>query len=283
MNAVQLENNYYSVIDGVNVYVDYYSSRLKIVDNAKISKSTIQEIINFAKKENLEKIIANCTVQMLKPYIGSEFVIEGYVKGFLRGEDAYFISYYINRNRAFSSSIKEENEILSKISIKKSLITKMPNKEFVIRNANPGDIPQLIKLFSATFKTYPSPVFNSQYLKKVMNDKVIFKVAQFENKIVSIASADMDVLNLNAEITDCATYENFRGKGLLSSLIIELEKDLKAKGFITAYSLSRAINPGINAVLNKLEYKYCGKLIKNCHICGSFEDMNIWSKSLIKA
>jgi hypothetical protein len=25
MNAVQLENNYYTVIDGVNVYVDYYS------------------------------------------------------------------------------------------------------------------------------------------------------------------------------------------------------------------------------------------------------------------
>lgn len=167
MNAVQLENNYYTVIDGVNMYVDYYSSRLKIVDNAKISKSTIKEIINFARKENLEKIIANCTVQMLKPYIGSEFVIKGYVKGFLRGEDAYFISYYINRNRAFSSSIKEENEILSKISIKKSLLAKIP-------------------------------------------------------------------LNLNAEITDCATYENFRGRGLFSSLIIELEKDLKVKGFITA-------------------------------------------------
>lgn len=280
MNAVQLENNYYTMINGVNVYVDYYSSRLKVVDNTEISKNKILDIINFARKENLGKVIANCTVQMLKPYIGAGFIIEGYISGFLRGEDAYFVSYYISETRSSSILVSEEDEILRKIYMKKNCLNRKTDIDLIIRNAGLEDIPQMIRLFTATFKTYPSPVFNSQYLKKVINNKVIFKVALHENKIISIASADMDILNLNAEITDCATYENFRGKGVLSCLVKELEQDLIAKGFYTAYSLSRASNPGINSVFNKLHYKYCGRLNNNCYICGSLEDMNIWAKKL---
>ena len=50
--------------------------------------------------------------------------------------------------------------------------------------------------------------------------------------------------------------------------------------FKILYSLSRAINPSINKVLANLDYKYCGRLVNNCHICGDFEDMNIWVKKL---
>lgn len=67
---------------------------------------------------------------------------------------------------------------------------------------------------------------------------------------------------------------------MLSCLIKELEQDLIAKGFYTAYSLSRASNHGINFVFYKLYYKYCGILNNNCHICGSLDGMNIWDKKL---
>lgn len=76
------------------------------------------------------------------------------------------------------------------------------------------------------------------------------------------------------------TIPEYRGQGLLSNLVYSLEQDLTQKGFYTLYSLSRAMNPGINAVLFKLGYKYTGRLINNCHICGGFEDMNIWVKKL---
>lgn len=280
MNAVNFENNYHTLVSGVNVYVDYFSSRLKIIDSTQITGSSIKEIIKFSRKEKLGKIITRCTVQMLRTYISSGFTIEGYIQGFLRGEDAYFVSYFINKNREEISIEDEEDAILRKISMSKSYQNRRPSKEFIIRNAVSNDIPQIIKLFAAVFKTYPSPVFSSEYLKKAMNDNVIFKVAVYEDKIVSIASAEMDLLNLNAEITDCATYENFRGNGLLPCLIENLELDLKYRGFYTSYSLCRSINPGINLVLEKLNYKFCGKLINNCHICGSFESMNIWAKSL---
>ena len=113
-----------------------------------------------------------------------------------------------------------------------------------------------------------------------MNDKVLYKVAALNDKIIGIASADMDKENLNAEITDCATNPDCRGKGVLSNIINSLEKELKNNRFITLYSIARAINPGINIALSKQSYNYSGRLINNCNICGSFEDMNIWVKNI---
>jgi len=113
-----------------------------------------------------------------------------------------------------------------------------------------------------------------------MDARIHFKAAFDNGKLVSIASADMDRKNLNAEITDCATYPQYRGRGLLSRLIKAIEEDLKNIGFYSVYSLSRAVNPGINISLSKLDYDYTGRLINNCNICGGFEDMNIWCKKL---
>lgn len=154
------------------------------------------------------------------------------------------------------------------------------DKDIAIRDATEKDIPQMTTLFSEVFKTYPSPVFDTDYLKNVMQGKTLFKVAVQDGKIISIASAEMDFLNLNAEMTDCATYPEYRGKGLLTNLMYHLENDLRNKGFIALYSLCRAIEPGINKALHKLDYKYTGRLVNNCNICGGFEDMNIWVKVL---
>jgi putative beta-lysine N-acetyltransferase len=154
------------------------------------------------------------------------------------------------------------------------------NLEYTIRNATDADINEMIKLFSTVFSTYPSPIYDEEYLKQTMNKKVLYKVAVYEGKIVSVAAADMDNENLNAEITDCATYPTYGGKGILSNIIHSLEYNLKSKGFITLYSLSRAINPSINFALSKHNYSYAGGLVNNCNICGTFEDMNIWVKNI---
>ena len=55
----------------------------------------------------------------------------------------------------------------------------------------------------------------------------------------------------------------------VANIIYSLELDLKKKGFITLYSLSRAINPGVNVVLSKHNYKFTDRLVNNCNICGT--------------
>lgn len=283
MNAVPFKNNYYLKYKNVDLYVDYANGRLKILDYPGIAESIIKETITFAEQEGLGKIITNCRIRLLKPFRDAGFIVEGLINGFFKGEDAYCISYFIDKSRSVSVRKEEEDTILYKSVNEKSKFTPGLDSSYAIRDASVSDIPQMVKLFSEVFKTYPSPVFSAEYLKKVMSDKVLFKVATTnDDRIISVASADMDIINLNAEMTDCATYPEYRGSGLLSNLIHSLEYDLKSKGFYTLYSLSRAINPGINISLSKLDYRYCGRLINNCHICGSFEDMNIWVKRLKK-
>lgn len=283
MNMAQCNQhrNYYTTISGVEVYVDCTNERLKILDYKDIpDEESIEDIILFAKSEGLGKIIFNCKTLILKTFIDFGFSVEGSIEGFYRGEDAYCVSYSLDPGRKVNAKREEEDSILYKCVNDISRFTVPSKQSYKVRRACKNDIPQMVKLFSAVFETYPSPVFSKEYLEKAMSMHVLYKVAEEDGKIISIASAEADKINLNAEITDCATYPEHRGRGILQNLIYELENELKEKGFFTAYSLSRAINPGINKALCKMGYKYSGRLTNNCHICGGYEDMNIWVKRL---
>ncbi len=282
MNVLELRSkeNYYTSINGVKILVDYTNERLKILDYHEVTDSNILGIVEFASENGLGKIISNCRIRLLEPYRKCGFKIEGLIKGFFKGEDAYCVSFFIDKKREISIKTKEEDEIISKCDFIDGKFSIAESTKYMIRSAEASDVPQMTKLFLSVFKTYPSPVFNGDYLQKIMKEQVLFKVAVEDDKIISIASADMDKENLNAEMTDCATYPEHRGRGILPNLIKSLEQELLQKEFITLYSLSRAINPGINRTLGKLQYRYCGRLVNNCHICGGFEDMNIWVKNL---
>lgn len=274
-------NNYYTNIDHTKIYVDHTNKRIKIIDFNNISVQNLKRIIHFASKQHLGKIICNCTTDYLEIFIEAGFESEGKIHGYFKGEDAFCMSYFIITDRKTCSNYARKELLIKQcLDIKNTFIHHGGNSTYCIRNATKSDIKEMIQLFSTVFLTYPSPVYDEEYLKETMNEKVLYKVAVHNGKIIGVASADMDKENLNAEITDCATYPDYRGKGILSNIIYSLELNLKNKGFITLYSLSRAINPGINIVLSKHGYEFSGRLINNCNICGSFEDMNIWVKNI---
>lgn len=274
-------NNYYTNIDRTRIYVDLTSKRVKIINNSNITTQNLRRIIHYASKQHLGKIICNCTTESSEIFSDAGFKLEGKIDGFFKGEDAFCMSYFITSAREVCSNFIEKNSLVKKcLDVKNTFTTGHSNLHYNIRNANKNDIKEMIKLFSTVFSTYPSPIYDEEFLRETMNKKVLYKVAIYDGKIISIASADMDIENLNAEITDCATYPAYGGNGILSSIIHSLECDLKAKGFMTLYSLSRAINPSINYVLSKHNYAFTGRMVNNCNICGTFEDMNIWVKNI---
>ncbi|BCZ44470.1 putative beta-lysine N-acetyltransferase [Clostridium gelidum] len=276
-----LIKNYYTQIDRTKIYVDYTNKRVKIVDLNNISVQNIKRIIHFSSKEHLGKIICNCDSESLIIFEEAGFELEGKINGYFKGKDAFCMSYFIISDRKICSNFtKKELLVKECLAVRDTFIHRSDKSKYCIRNANENDIKEMVKLFSTVFSTYPSPVYDEEFLKETMNGKVLYKVAVYDGKIIGIASADMDKENLNAEMTDCATYPDYRGKGILSNIICSLEVDLKKKGFRTLYSLSRAINPGVNIVLSKHNYKYTGRLVNNCNICGTFEDMNIWVKNI---
>lgn len=276
-----LISNYYTKIDHIKIYVDYTNKRVKIIDLNNISVKNIKRIIRFSSKEHLGKIICNCDSAYFKIFVEAGFGSEGKIDGYFKGKDAFCMSYFISSDRTVCSNFSKKELLVKQcLNVRDTFIHRSENSKYCIRNANENDIKEMVKLFSTVFSTYPSPIYDEEFLKETMNEKVLYKVAVYDEKIIGIASADMDKKNLNAEITDCATYPDYRGKGIVSNIIYSLELDLIKKGFITLYSLSRAIVPGINIVLSKHNYKYTGRLVNNCNICSTFEDMNIWIKNI---
>lgn len=280
-NKCKSGKNYYTKIENAKVYVDYHNKRLKIIDFNNISVENIKRIIRFSINQRLGKIICNCDIEFVEIFDKAKFEIEGKIKGYFKGKDAICMSYFIDSNRKICDNYPEKDLLVKKcLDVKNTFSNTNSNDIYTIRDANENDINQMIKLFTSVFSTYPSPIYDEEYLKQTMVRNVLYKVAVYNEKIVGVASADMDKENLNAEITDCATYPEYRGKCILSNIINCLESDLKNMEFITLYSLSRAINPNINIVLSKHNYNFAGRLVKNCTICGAFEDMNIWVKNI---
>lgn len=272
--------SYYERVDNARSFIDYINNRLKILEYDSITPGTIMNILDFARKNELGKVISNCRIKNLEPFRNCQFKVEGLINGFFSGEDAYCVSYFVDKDREISRLLESEDAILEKSVSDCVKPASSALEKYTIRSAEESDIPGMIKIFSSVFTTYPSPVFDQDYLKKVLNEQTLFKVAVENGSIISIASAEQDKNNLNAEITDCATYPSYRGKGILTALIEVLEQELAYQGYKTLYSLARAINPGINRSLSNLNYQYRGRLLNNCHICGNFEDMNVWVKSL---
>ncbi len=274
------ENNCYFTIDTVKIYLDNMNKRVKILAPGSISIQTLEKIKDFAKVNQAGKIIGNAILPDLKLFTQAGFCIEGKIDGFFKGTDAYCVSYFMDSKRKIPDNPEQKDKIIAQCLISNSRHTAggSNNLPYSIRTATQQDIEEIVVLFSTVFSTYPTPVYDEEYIRQTMNGKILYKVAESEGKIIGIASADMDMENRNAEMTDCATYPEYRGKGVLSNIIYELESELKHRDFITLYSLSRAVNTGINMVLCKHQYKYRGRLINNCNICGAFEDMNIWIK-----
>jgi len=207
--------------------------------------------------------------------------VEGKIKGFFAGEDALCYSYFVSAARKLSDNTY--NGIFpAGSSWDKVYQADIPSKfPYLMRSAVEADIPGMISLFRSVFETYPSAVFDTEYLRaNIKTNRVFYKLAVYDNKIIGIASAEKDSTNLNAEITDCVTNPQYRGQGILSELISELEEYLDSAGFICLYTLCRATLAAVNKAFFRQGYSFSGRLIKNCNICGSFEDMNILVKLL---
>lgn len=263
-----------------NLFIDNHNQRLKIVDYEGDPAVLASRMIKLCQEDGLGKIIAVIDDRDEKVFRHNGYILEGNIPGYFKGKDGHCLSYFTKQERAHSIPLEKEDMIISQAQEVRGQYQFSENNKFVFRDANESDANQLAKLYDTVFKSYPTPMDNPAYIKKVMNQKVLFKVAEVAGQIVSAASADMNSVLLNAEITDCATLTEYRGQGLLSDLIYQLEGELIKKDFVTLFSLSRALSVGVNIVLVKQGYVYSGRQINNCDIMGKFEDMNIWVKRL---
>src|SRR5690606_19040109 len=107
---------------------------------------------------------------------------------------------------------------------------------------------------------YPTPSGDPDYLAEAIEDGIPFRIAEHHGEPVACASADLIRSARTAELTDCATRPEHRGRGLMQFILDDLLADLRALGYPTAFTLARAAIPGVNLAFQRLDFQLRGTM-----------------------
>lgn len=261
------------------VLADAWNSRLKLPVHSILDMEFLNLAFKYARLLGFGKIIAYVAENQADLMAQAGYEFEGEIAGYLNGQDVWCCSRFVNRQRRRTSQDCLENGIIDECFLKNPRPVTSDPDAFAIRSALESDLPAMMELFAEVFTTYPSPLFDKNHLLNLMRErKAIYHVAVKNDAIMGAASAEIDWRHMNAELGDCATRPQNRGLGVMRHLLASLETALESSGINCRYSLARASHPPVNHVFHSLGYKYSGRMVNNCQICGAFEDMNIWVK-----
>lgn len=264
------------------LFMDHYNQRIKILEYSGDNyEGLILQIRWLAEANGFDKIICMASRSDWLEFLKHGYVLEAVLKHYRRGEDAFAVSKFRSQERLVSHSLMDEILLIEKIMDDKSGPFNSSRPEgYKFRLAKREDMPELIELYRSIFETYPSPLVHASYLETIFQKDTVFAVCTYDGKIVSAASAELYPEHLAAELTDCATRPEARGKGLMSHILKLLEDELRVRGYICAYTMARSRSFGMNNVFHRLNYEFQGRMVNNCDIYGCYEDMNIWVRRL---
>lgn len=281
-----MTNNKYDRIenlDGALVQHGSFNNRIYLMDigNADPEK-LVSKLIILAQERGYSKIFAKVPSSKSSPFIAMGFQQEARIPFFYRGsEEAQFLGYYLNNSRKQELHCKELDNILRIAKLrKKNPGIKPLSSEYLVRRCVPDDVETMAKIYRTVFPTYPFPIHDPEYLRNTMETHVEYFGIEIFGQLVALSSIEMDQKSKNAEVTDFATLPEWRGHGFAYHLLRKMELTMKSKNFQLAYTIARAVSPGMNITFAKLGYVFGGRLINNTNISGQIESMNVWYKKI---
>jgi len=262
--------------------LDHYNQRIKLLSyEAGAIEALVLRMRSLAEANGFDKIIVMAPRRDWQRFLRFGYVLEAVVSHYLQGEDAYVMSKFRSQERLTSHPLMEETLLIEKVMEGDAAAKPQPLPlGHKVRLARKTDIPSLIALYSQIFESYPSPLVHAGYLETVFQKETLFAVCADGDRIVAAASAELIKPHRAAELTDCATQPEARGRSLMSHILAFLEEELSRRSYLCAYTMARARSYGMNNVFYRLGYGFSGRLVNNCDIYGAFEDMNIWVKRL---
>lgn len=259
---------------------------MKVGNNA--DDTLPHELITIAEQNNYTKIFVKIPSRFERDFLNAGFIEEAIVPRFYNGtESGHFMAYYLSEERAKEENgmILDENLVIS-LSKATDKIAPLDDKFKVMLCMKESIEEQdhlhkeMAEIYKKVFPTYPFPIYDPAYLAKASAEDVVFFGVEHNEKLLALSSAEIDRESLNAEMTDFATLQEWRGKGLGAHLLLKMEHVMKSEGIKIVYTISRAVSIGINTVFARCGYSFGGRLKNNTHISGNIESMNVWYKSL---
>lgn len=238
-------------------------------------------LIDTARQERLDKVVVVARGSDWEEFLTRGFALEAKSHRYFQGAPGHFMSYFLTAERQVRDRLEEEQELLRSILEREQTPAGQLPEGYRLEVGSPERAEDLANLYDAVFDSYPSPLTDPEYVRELMESgEGLFLLAVTDDgAIASVAAAEIDPEDGNAEITNCATLPDYRGEGLMATLVERLQTELTEQHIGCVYSMARAHSFGMNLVLHRLGYLYRGRLIRHAHIGGDFEDLNLWEKS----
>ncbi|MZP31203.1 putative beta-lysine N-acetyltransferase [Heliobacterium undosum] len=258
--------------------IDQTNLRLVIDGYPRVSNPArlAEHWISLAREQGLEKIWLWTFDKDVAEFQASGFVEEGRIPEDSYAKPTVILAHYLRPERGRSEYIAEEDILLRHIQEAPVRPLSPLPEGLRVAHLSPVDSPAISRLMQAVFASYPTPVDDPRYIAGLMEKGCHFAGVFDGEELVSMAAAYPDKRWQRCEITDCATLDGYRGLSLTERLIGRLEPLMLHWMPFRFYTLARARSYGINRTFFKLGYRFCGRLINNCHIAGGYEDMNLW-------
>ena len=254
------------------------------LDSTDCPSTIIQDINKLARENKYTKIFCKIPASAAPLFFANGFLPEAQIPAFYNNEEAaFFVSKFLSSDRLLEIETDRLSDLSKLLNEQKSMSKEAKSTStegITLRRLEKADYEQITEIYREVFVTYPFPIYNPGFILKSIKDGTQYYGAEIEGKLVALASAEIDKKGKNAEMTDFATLPQFRGRSLAVLLLGEIEKAMKKQGITTLYTIARLNSVGMNKTFLKMNYCYSGTLIKNTHIAGKIESMNVLYKHI---
>ena len=237
----------------------------------------------LAHDNNYGKILAKVPWGSKSAYEKRGYIQEAVIPQYFNTQEhAVFMCKYLSSRRRQTAHQQQIQDILSLAKQKKRHPSKKKDAQLLdTRICKPEDGVEMSRVFKSVFKTYPFPIFDADYLTTVMKNKQArYFCIKNHQQINALAASEIDPEHKGVEMTDFATLPEYRQQGFAGCLLENMEQKMAEQGMRTAFSIARALSPGMNMLFARKGYTFGGTLLNNTNISGRIESMNVWHKPL---
>lgn len=262
------------------VVFDRHNQRVKIYEIGSANEIRESTLIRDAKRQDYTKIVAYVKNADARGWDELGFVEEGTIRGYYAdGRDATIRSHFIDPARG-RSSLQDDHDHNVEVARRLDASEPVLAGGFSCEVATSADAEPIAVLMQGIFSEYPDPISAEWVIDALEEGTRHFRIVRDAGgRIVASASAEIDLKNRSAELTDCATLPEARGRGLMRVILRALEKDMiGGYGITDLYTLARSDELAMNCAFAKLGWTNTGRLVNNCRMPNGWESMNIWCR-----
>lgn len=240
----------------------------------------IEQVENLAIRNDYGKIFAKVPGVAQAAFEKAGYTVEASIPGFYQGADTgLFLARYLKEERRVDPDAEQVAQVLKAAQCKaKASAEPALDTQYQSRIAGADDCAEMAEVYAEVFASYPFPIHDPEYLCQTMEENVVYAGIWEDDRLLALASAEMDRSGQNAEMTDFATLPECRGRGMAHQLLQRLEQEMPKQGIETCYTIARATSFGMNITFSQCGYTFGGTLVQNTQISGGLESMNVWFK-----